>query len=246
MKLIKKLAIVVGTTMTLADASSSVMAADFRTTLAFSNSLVTDVTKIVVDWSSDQTSNQFITENDLDNLSYQLFEGASLIYSEDVIKNGAVQAIGGVQRSISDISFWYYDGAIVQFKNDIGGGTPLQSQPQVTQGITYNVELTPRFLVQIGQSLPNPLPSNIRLQEYNSGILVPRTSPSLCNNFPGSINSCIGIDEPTLINQQTEVIQSAQSVPEPSFILSMGTIAVLGFGANQLSQLKTKRKNQAS
>ncbi|MBC1217340.1 hypothetical protein GNE08_24340 [Trichormus variabilis ARAD] len=246
MKLIKKLAIVVGTTMTLANASSSVMAADFRTTLAFSNSLVTDVTKIVVDWSSDQTSNQFITENDLDNLSYQLFEGASLIYSEDVIKNGAVQAIGGVQRSISDISFWYYDGAIVQFKNDIGGGTPLQSQPQVTQGITYNVELTPRFLVQIGQSLPNPLPSNIRLQEYNSGILVPRTSPSLCNNFPGSINSCIGIDEPTLINQQTEVIQSAQSVPEPSFILSMGTIAVLGFGANQLSQLKTKRKNQAS
>ncbi|ABA24081.1 hypothetical protein Ava_4483 [Trichormus variabilis ATCC 29413] len=232
--------------MTLANASSSVMAADFRTTLAFSNSLVTDVTKIVVDWSSDQTSNQFITENDLDNLSYQLFEGASLIYSEDVIKNGAVQAIGGVQRSISDISFWYYDGAIVQFKNDIGGGTPLQSQPQVTQGITYNVELTPRFLVQIGQSLPNPLPSNIRLQEYNSGILVPRTSPSLCNNFPGSINSCIGIDEPTLINQQTEVIQSAQSVPEPSFILSMGTIAVLGFGANQLSQLKTKRKNQAS
>ncbi|WP_414754576.1 hypothetical protein [Anabaena sp. CCY 9910] len=246
MKLIKKLAILVGTTMTLANASSSVMAADFRTTLAFSNSLVTDVTKIVVDWSSDQTSNQFITENDLDNLSYQLFEGASLIYSEDVIKNGAVQAIGGVQRSISDISFWYYDGAIVQFKNDIGGGTPLQSQAQVTQGITYNVELTPRFLVQIGQSLPNPLPSNIRLQEYNSGILVPRTSPSLCNNFPGSINSCIGIDEPTLINQQTEVIQSAQSVPEPSFILSMGTIAVLGFGANQLSQLKTKRKNQAS
>ncbi|BCL34685.1 hypothetical protein NSMS1_11320 [Nostoc sp. MS1] len=236
--------------MTLANASSSVMAADFRTTLTFSDFRFTDITKIVVDWSSDQTSNPFITENDLDNWSYQLFEGESLIYSEDVIKNGEVQTIGGVQRSISDISFRYYDGAIVQFKNDIGEfGIPLQSQPQVTQGITYNVELTPRFLIQTGQPLPSPLPGNIRVQQYNSGILVPRTSPSLCNNFPGSFNSCIGIDEPTLINQQTEVIQSAQSVPEPSFILSMGTIAALGFGVHfpfKLSQVKTKLKNQES
>ena len=107
----------------------------YETTVTFNSAIGTpSVDTLVHTWSTNVASGA-IDETDLIDWSYELLNGGSLEYSEDVIIGGAVQSIAGVARTLADLNWNFNIDALTLglFDNDI---SILQA---TGSGVTYNV-----------------------------------------------------------------------------------------------------------
>ena len=102
-----------------------------------SDATLFDLDHIEVTWSTTETFGNAINETHLSDLTISLYDsGNTLFYSATVIAGGVVQSIGGVSRSISDVSFTATTGVSINnsFDNDLN-----QLQLSSASGTTFNI-----------------------------------------------------------------------------------------------------------
>lgn len=118
-------ALVYQTTMTLSDPDNSAI----------------PLTSAVYDWETNATSGAISSANLL-NLTLALFNGPSLVYTDAMIVNGAVQPIGGAGRVLTDI-IWAFNLdslTVTDADNDRG-----DKQASSATGLTYRFAAIPGF-----------------------------------------------------------------------------------------------------
>lgn len=86
--------------------TSSALAADFRSTYTFDSIGTPAVDTVIVNFSTDETSG-IIDGTNLTDWSIELLNGTTSVYLDNVITGGVIQPIGGVSRSLSDLSFGF-------------------------------------------------------------------------------------------------------------------------------------------
>jgi PEP-CTERM motif len=146
--------------------TSSVLAADFKTTLTLLSPAGTPlIDTVIFNWSTNLTTGT-VTESDLTNWSYELLNGASSVYTETVIAGGVVQPIGGVSRTVGDLNFSFDLGTLTfgLFDNDLN-----TVQVGAATGVTYNIF--------------TPIPAFFDFRRYENGVL---TNESLGNDYTQS------------------------------------------------------------
>jgi hypothetical protein len=160
--------------------TSSVLAANFKTTLTLNNSAGTPpVNTVIFNWSTNLTTGT-VTASDLTNWSYELLNGGSSVYTETVISGGVVQPIGGVSRTLADLNFNFNLGTLTLglFDNDLNA-----VQVGAATGTTYNIF--------------TPLPNLFDFKRYENGT---QTDQSLLNEYTQStIEVTASTPEPSTI-----------------------------------------------
>lgn len=123
--------------------AQSALAVVYTTTFSGLSGLSNGIDEAVFDWSTNVNSGT-VTPSDLTDWSIDLNSGGSTIYTDDVIVSGSVQPIGGLSRSLSDLSFDYDFGSntLTNWDNDLN-----VAQGGAATGTTYNVFGASSFIV---------------------------------------------------------------------------------------------------
>jgi hypothetical protein len=110
----------------------------YRTTLTLSNPDLppptVQLTRAVFDWETTLMSGTAIN-TDLVSLTMRLFDGNSLVYTDQMVAGGVAQSIGGAARTIDNIA-WNFDIdslLLINFDNDF-----LSVEAGAATGQTYN------------------------------------------------------------------------------------------------------------
>ncbi|MBM4107163.1 MAG: hypothetical protein FJ257_12945 [Phycisphaerae bacterium] len=113
-----------------------------------------NATQALLTFSTSLTSG-IMDAGDLDDWSISLLSGGNLFYTDHVVVDGAVQSIGGVSRSITDILFEFNLDTLVHgtFDNLVPGASLAAAV-----GTQFNIYSYP-FVIPPGQ--PGPIPFGI-------------------------------------------------------------------------------------
>ncbi len=115
----------------------SAQAATYTTQITgIDNATLFNINYIEIVWSTTVAESAPVGVADLSDLSFSFYNDSNaLVYTDVAISGGTVQAIGGVARTLSDLSFNAVSGiSIADFDNDFN-----QVQLGAASGTTYNL-----------------------------------------------------------------------------------------------------------
>ncbi len=153
-------------TLLLITAVQANAALKFETTMTLSNpdfaSPSVQLTRAVFDWETTLMSGNVIN-TDLVSMTMRLFNGASLVYTDEMVAGGVGQPIGGVARDIDDIT-WNFsidNLELINFDNDFN----LLQEDGPATGLTYNA--------YTGAVQTPPNPDLFSVVPYQDGVVEP-------------------------------------------------------------------------